>query len=166
MYKRKIIKLIDEWKESLKIKKRALVIKGLRQVGKTTIVREYCKNHYKNIVYINFMDNESIKNIFNGDLIVNNIIRDLSAVYPDANFICVDSNPTRIKQIIQDGFIAYEKLEDAVKENLAFAFVSTSPLSHATIIPILLKNKINTFTEINLSSKIITVSLGIKFASG
>lgn len=87
MYKRKIIKLIDEWKESLKIKKRALVIKGLRQVGKTTIVREYCKNHYKNIVYINFMDNESIKNIFNGDLIVNNIIRDLSAVYPDANFI-------------------------------------------------------------------------------
>lgn len=87
MFARKIIKEIDNWRESLKIKKRALVIKGLRQVGKTTVVKEYCKSHYKKIVYINFMDNESIKEIFNKDIIIDNIIRDLSAYFPNTNFI-------------------------------------------------------------------------------
>ena len=71
----------------------------------------------------------------------------------DAQFICVDSNPERIEQIKEDGHSAFTDLKDAVKENPDLAFVSTSPLSHAAIIPILLQNKINTFTEINLSSK-------------
>ncbi len=70
-----------------------------------------------------------------------------------ASFICVDSNPERIQQIKDDGHIAYEKLEDAINERPEIAFVSTSPLSHASIIPVLLENRINTFTEINLSSK-------------
>lgn len=71
----------------------------------------------------------------------------------DSHFICVDSNPERINQIKEDGYIAYSDLNDAFKEKPDFAFVSTSPLSHASIIPLLLKNKINTFTEINLSTK-------------
>lgn len=71
----------------------------------------------------------------------------------EARFICVDSNPDRINQIKEDGYIAYNDLDEAIKERPDLAFVSTSPLSHAEIIPILLKNKINTFTEINLSSK-------------
>ncbi len=33
------------------------------------------------------MDNETIKEIFNGDLVVNNLIRDLSAFFPDSNFV-------------------------------------------------------------------------------
>ena len=71
----------------------------------------------------------------------------------DAEFACVDAKPERIKQIQEDGHIAYSDLNDALKENPNLAFVSTSPLSHASIIPLLLQNKINTFTEINLSSK-------------
>lgn len=71
----------------------------------------------------------------------------------DAQFICVDSNPDRIKQIKEDGHSAYADLSEAIMEKPDFAFVSTSPLSHAVIIPVLLQNKINTFTEINLSSK-------------
>ena len=71
----------------------------------------------------------------------------------EAQFICVDSNPERIQQIKEDGHIAYSDIEDAIKETPEFAFVSTSPLSHAAIIPNLLRNKINTFTEINLTSK-------------
>lgn len=71
----------------------------------------------------------------------------------DSQFICVDSNPERIKQIKDDGHTAFADLSEAVKEKPDLAFVSTSPLSHAAIIPVLLQNKINTFTEINLSSK-------------
>ena len=39
MFKRKIMNEIYKWEESLKIKKRALVVKRLRYVGKTTIVK-------------------------------------------------------------------------------------------------------------------------------
>lgn len=93
MFKRKITKDILKWKNSLKIKKRALVIKGLRQVGKTTVVKQFCKENYKNVVYINFMENTSIKKIFDGDLVVDSLIRDLSAALPGVKFI---SNETVI----------------------------------------------------------------------
>lgn len=38
MFKRKILDEINKWKNLLNIKKRALVIQGLRQIGKTTVV--------------------------------------------------------------------------------------------------------------------------------
>ena len=87
MFKRKIMNEILKWEDSLKIKKRALVIKGLRQVGKTTIVKKYCEKKYNNVIYINFMDNTSLKKIFDNDLVVNDIVRDLSAAIPTAKFV-------------------------------------------------------------------------------
>lgn len=53
MFKRKILDGINKWKNSLNIKKRALVIKGLRQIGKITVVLNYCKKNYENFVFIN-----------------------------------------------------------------------------------------------------------------
>lgn len=53
MFKRKILDEINKWKNSLNIKKRALVIKGLRQIGKTTVVLNYCKKNYENVAFIN-----------------------------------------------------------------------------------------------------------------
>lgn len=47
MFKRKIYEDILKWENSLFIKKRALVIKGLRQVGKTTIVKDYAHRKYR-----------------------------------------------------------------------------------------------------------------------
>ena len=87
MFKRKIMEEIIKWENSLKIKKRALVIKGLRQVGKTTVVKQYCEKKYDNVVYINFMENTSLKNIFDNDLVVNDIVRNLSAALPNAKFV-------------------------------------------------------------------------------
>ena len=87
MFKRKIMNEILRWEDSLRIKKRALVIKGLRQVGKTTIVKQYCKEKYKNVVYINFMENTSLKKVFDHDLVVNDIVRDLSAALPNSKFV-------------------------------------------------------------------------------
>ncbi len=87
MFERKILNSINKWKDSLKIKKKALIIKGLRQIGKTTIVQEYCNKNYENVIYINFMNNDTIKKVFDGDLIVPRIIRDLTALLPNARFI-------------------------------------------------------------------------------
>lgn len=87
MFKRKIYNQLVEWKQSLTWKKKALLIKGLRQVGKTTIVKEFCKNNYENIIYFNFANEQSAKIIFNGDFDVDQITRSITALKPDAKFV-------------------------------------------------------------------------------
>lgn len=86
MFKRKIMDEMLKWKNSGG-KKKALVIKGMRQIGKTFIVQEFAKENYKNVVYVNFKDNESAKKIFDGDFDVNNITVDLSALLPGSHFV-------------------------------------------------------------------------------
>lgn len=51
------------WKESLKVKRKALVIRGARQIGKTTITIIFAEEYYKYYVYINFKDNDNLKKI-------------------------------------------------------------------------------------------------------
>lgn len=46
MLKRKIINDLTEWKKN--VPNKALLIKGARQVGKTTVVRQFAKANYKN----------------------------------------------------------------------------------------------------------------------
>ena len=52
MLKRKIISQLEEWKNNHFHE--ALLIKGARQVGKTTIVRAFAKDNYTHFVEINF----------------------------------------------------------------------------------------------------------------
>ena len=44
MLKRKISKVLEEWK--CEENKQCLLIRGARQVGKTFIIEEFCKNNY------------------------------------------------------------------------------------------------------------------------
>ena len=85
MFRRKIMLELENWKNSTG-KKKALVIKGLRQIGKTYSVREFAKENYKNVIYVNFKENKSAKKIFDYDLNVNRIIIDLSALFPNSRF--------------------------------------------------------------------------------
>ena len=87
MFYRKIYDEFKKREESNKIKKRALVIKGLRQIGKTTAVMEYANSKYENVIYMNFMINKSLKKIFNGDLDVDELIKKISAAIPKTKFI-------------------------------------------------------------------------------
>ena len=66
MLKRKIISELEKWKEEASNK--ALLIKGARQIGKTTIVRQFAKNHYKNFIEINFEQMPMAKQAFEGNL--------------------------------------------------------------------------------------------------
>ncbi len=87
MFKRKIYQEFKKWQESNKIKKRALIIKGLRQIGKTTVVSEYAKENYENVIYMNFMENRSLKRLFEGDLNVNDLCVRISAAFPNIKLI-------------------------------------------------------------------------------
>ena len=86
MFKRKIMDELIKWKNDTG-KKKALVIKGMRQIGKTYIVQVFAKENYENIVYINFKDNESAKKIFDGDFIVDRLTLDISAMLPGIHFV-------------------------------------------------------------------------------
>ena len=87
MLKRKIMETLISWKNNNLNKKKALVIKGLRQIGKTFIVREFAKEFYENEIYINFKSMDRIKAIFDIDLDVNRILLDLSAMMPEIKII-------------------------------------------------------------------------------
>ena len=60
--RRKIYQDLLKWKNSNTNK--PLMIIGSRQVGKTYIVKEFCKNEYDNHVYINLFDHQEIVSLF------------------------------------------------------------------------------------------------------
>lgn len=53
MLKRKIETHLAEWHKSEA--RKPLVIKGIRQCGKTYIVRKFANENYENVVYVNFI---------------------------------------------------------------------------------------------------------------
>lgn len=85
MLKRKIENVLLKWKETPN--HNPLIIKGCRQCGKTFSVLNFAHKYYKNVIYINFFENPVYKTIFNGSLVVNDIIMYISAALgAKANF--------------------------------------------------------------------------------
>lgn len=86
-FNRKIINEFTLWKNSLKTKKKALVIKGLRQVGKTHIAKKYANDNYDNVVLIDFKKEPNMKKCFETDLNVDTMITNISANKPGTLFV-------------------------------------------------------------------------------
>lgn len=62
---RKIYQKLLDWKEECQGKK-ALLIEGVRRVGKATIAEEFAKNEYESYLLIDFSKTTvKVKNIFN-----------------------------------------------------------------------------------------------------
>ena len=60
--KRKFYNILLDWKNN-NIKTPLMVV-GARQIGKTYIIDEFCKNEFKEYIYINLMERQSVVNIF------------------------------------------------------------------------------------------------------
>ena len=85
MLRRKIETYLSEWKQSEN--RKPLVVKGVRQCGKTFIVKKFAADNYPNVVYMNFILEPDKKSAFTGSLDVDTIILNLSALIPGARFI-------------------------------------------------------------------------------
>ena len=72
---RLVMSHLVEWKNS-KYRK-PLLLKGVRQVGKTWILKEFAKRHYKNIAYFNFDENPEYKQFFENTKDVDRILQNL-----------------------------------------------------------------------------------------
>ena len=80
--KRKIETQLLEWKENHD--KKCLLVKGARQVGKTYIIDKFARENYKYYTYLNFDENPAYKTIFDGDLDVETLIKQISLRVPGA----------------------------------------------------------------------------------
>ena len=85
MLERKIYNSLIEWKKNPD--KMCLVVKGARQVGKTYIIEKFARENYKNYIYMNFDENPGYKAIFDGDLNVENLIKQISLRVPRAKIV-------------------------------------------------------------------------------
>lgn len=75
--KRYIYQQLLEWKSSPN--RKPLILQGARQTGKTYILKEFGKNEYQNLVYVNCDNNEDMANMFS-DYDIPRIIRSISAL--------------------------------------------------------------------------------------
>lgn len=90
---RLIIKKLLAWKNS-KYRK-PLILKGVRQVGKTWLLKEFGKRYYENTAYFNFDENEEYKQFFETTKDVERILQNLTLasgqkITPESTLIIFD----------------------------------------------------------------------------
>lgn len=123
MLKRKIEQVLVDWKNSAD--KKPLIIKGLRQCGKTFIAKKFAQENYENVVYINFILESSIQTAFTGNKDVNTILLNISAMKPGVQF--TEGTTCIILDEIQDCPDARTSLK-AFKEDGRFDVIATGSL--------------------------------------
>lgn len=76
--KRDAMQQLYDWKE--KEVRKPLIIRGARQVGKTWLMKEFAASAYKQFAYINFEDNEVMKDVFQKDFDIERILMAIQLV--------------------------------------------------------------------------------------
>ncbi len=84
MLKRKMEDILLAWKQEEDHK--PIVIKGCRQCGKTFSVRKFAEEHYRHVVYLNFMENKDYGLAFEGSKVVDDIVMNITAIVPGSVF--------------------------------------------------------------------------------
>ena len=85
LLKRKIDSYLLYWKSNPK--RKPLVVKGARQVGKTESIRAFGKANYKSVIEINFVLQKKFRAIFDDGYEVDTIVRNISLLEPSWKFI-------------------------------------------------------------------------------
>lgn len=90
---RLIMNELLKWKNSPY--RKPLILKGVRQVGKTWILKEFGKRYYKNVAYFNFDENSEYRQFFKTTKDVDRILQNLmlassQKILPESTFIIFD----------------------------------------------------------------------------
>ena len=87
--KRKIDIYLKEWKNSKN--RKPLIIKGARQIGKTTSIEKFGRENYKSFIEINYISMPQYKQIFQDGYSTENIIKNISLLNSEYKFIPGDT---------------------------------------------------------------------------
>lgn len=82
LLKRKIDNYLIEWKKSKE--KKPLIIKGARQIGKTTSIKKFGEENYDSFIEINYVSMPQFKAIFQDGYTTDKIIKNISLLMSDA----------------------------------------------------------------------------------
>lgn len=77
--RREIINELIKWKDSTN--RKPLIVHGARQVGKTYIIKQFGKEYYDNLIYVNFETNQEISSQISDSIDAKYIINKLELFY-------------------------------------------------------------------------------------
>lgn len=77
--KREILNDLIKWKEAEN--RKPLIIHGARQVGKTYIVKQFGKEYYDNLIYVNFETNQELSSQISDNIDAKYLINKLELFY-------------------------------------------------------------------------------------
>ena len=78
--RRHIDRWLKEWKENRDHK--PILVRGVRQSGKTHSIKLFAESNYQVVIYLNFWDRPDLIDVFDGELDVDTIVRELSVKMP------------------------------------------------------------------------------------
>ena len=84
---------LEAWRENPR--RKPLIINGARQVGKTWLIKEFGKRHYRSVAYVNMDNNSAMRDLFEAGYDVDTLIAGLQlqtgvAIDPDSTLIVFD----------------------------------------------------------------------------
>ena len=85
LLRRKVDTYLKDWKNNPD--RKPLIIKGARQIGKTRSIEHFASENYNHVIQINFVEQKKYREIFNDGFEVDTILRNLSLLNPDLEFI-------------------------------------------------------------------------------
>lgn len=94
--RREAMQQLYAWKE--KVSRKPLIVRGARQVGKTWLMKEFAASAYKQYAYINFEDNEVMKDVFQKDFDIERVLMAIQLV----TGVVVDTNTLIVFDEIQE----------------------------------------------------------------
>ena len=76
LLERKIDTFLNKWKQNPK--RKPLIVKGARQIGKTESIRAFGRANYESVLEMNFVLQKKFRNIFNDGYEVDQIIKNIT----------------------------------------------------------------------------------------
>ncbi len=111
------MKQLEEWYN--RKNRKPLILKGARQVGKTWLMKEFGRTHFKHTAYVNFDNNKNMANVFEGDYDIERILMAINIetgvkIHPKETLIIFDEIQENPKAIASLKYFCEEAPEYAV----------------------------------------------------
>ena len=110
MLQRKVNDQLLEWKN--KSRRMSLLVDGARQIGKTFSIKEFARKQYPHCIYINFDENPAFKEIFDGDLDMGTLIKQITLRIP------------KVKMVPWHTLIFLDEIQNCPKAQTALKFIT------------------------------------------
>ena len=126
VFKRKIYDRMLQWKQE-RDGKTALLIKGARRVGKSTIVEEFAKNEYESYILIDFSSvSDEVISLFNDLMNLDYIFLRLQAIF---NVVLIERRSVIVFDEVQKCPMARQAIKHLVKDH-RYDYIETGSLPY------------------------------------